>query len=570
MRRWVGVLLFVFAALLLASAPAWAINCVADAGGVIDGFVNYPVPPPQIDIDGNCTIRNYPASNPLTSNISWFGNNPTSWLLIFDNVVHTGNMSCNLNSQGNKIWFVNSASSSVQAHCLSLLISVEKIDKQNVPTNRTTAAIGVPFTWKLVIPVLFDPGTGTVINNQGSVNDLHSITVWDDLNSTGVNLSLVGYNIYWEDDGTPVPHTFTNVGGFLTWDNIPVVTAGRQFVIDLTVVLNDDPAINVPGTSFINTARWDFGRLIGGVFYEPLPGENGNSPPLTIAAPVLVVDKSGPATMNLGQWGTFVLDVQNTGLTDAWDVTLRDLLPDGATGGMCDLTPEVLSAQVFAADGVTPVPGKGPLNPGTDYVLSYSGAPNCRLEMRMLTAAGSIGASQRLIVRYRTQLDANTQDGVLLTNVAGAIQWFNGDSSNPNRVVFNRVLTNGTVGVQDHEDAHTVTVDLQGLFFDKTVANLTSGANPATTAAPGDRLRYTLTFRTTDQALNNFRIFDELDALNAPPAFAAGTLVLVIVPAGANTTFTSATGGANGTGVVDIRGLNLPINSQAVIQFDIT
>ena len=42
---------------------------------------------------------------------------------------------------------------------------------------------------------------------------------------------------------------------------------------------------------------------------------------------------------------------------------------------MCDLTPEVLSAQVFAADGVTPVPGKGPLTAGTDYSLSYSGAP---------------------------------------------------------------------------------------------------------------------------------------------------------------------------------------------------
>ena len=40
-------------------------------------------------------------------------------------------------------------------------------------------------------------------------------------------------------------------------------------------------------------------------------------------------------------------------------------------------------------------------------------------------------------------------------------------------------------------------VALLGYFFDKTVANLTSGVNPATTAAPGDKLRYTLRFRTT-------------------------------------------------------------------------
>jgi len=566
---WMRIPLIALALSLLSAVPALAVDCVADGGGIIDGFVNYPVPPAQINIDGACTIRNYPASNPLTSNISWFGSLPTSTLLIFDNVVHTGNMSCNLAAQGNKIWFVNSASTTVQENCLSLLIPVEKIDKAN-PPGPPIVTIGVPFTWTMTIPVLFDPATGTVINTQGSVNDLHSITVVDDLNATGVALTYVSHTVTWLDDGTPVPHTFTNVGNVLTFDNFPIVTAGRQFAIALTVVLNNSVPPNADGTQFVNTAKWDFGRLIAGVFYEPLPGEWGISPPLTISAPVLVVDKTGPATMNLGQSGDFVLDVRNTGSIDAWDVSLRDLLPDGPTGGMCDLQPQIVSARVFAADGVTPVPGKGPLAAGTDYALTWNGAPACRLDLTMLTAAGRIGPNERLIVRYQTQLDANTQDGISLTNVAGAIQWFNGDSGNPQRVATNKVLTNGTVGVLDHEDAHTVTVDLQGLFFDKTVANLTSGANPATTAAPGDTLRYTLRLRTTDQALNNIRIFDELDAQNAPPAFAAGTLALVTVPAGANSTFTSATGGANGTGIVDIRNLNLPINGQAVVQFDIT
>jgi hypothetical protein len=228
---------FLLLALVLAAisaAPAFAIDCVADAGGVIDGFVNYPVPPPQINIDGPCTIRNYPASNPLTSNISWFGSLPASTLLIFDNVVHTGNMACNLNAQGNKIWFVNSSSTSVQDHCLSLLIPVEKIDKTN-PPGPPVVTIGVPFTWTMTIPVLFDPATGTVINFQGSVNDLHSITVVDDLNATGVDLTYVSHTVTWLDDGTAVPHTFTNVGNVLTFDNFPIVTAGRQFAIALTV-----------------------------------------------------------------------------------------------------------------------------------------------------------------------------------------------------------------------------------------------------------------------------------------------------------------------------------------------
>src|SRR5262245_60889237 len=354
--KWILTLLFVFAISLLHANEAQAqggVNCVADRGGVIDGFVN-PVSPSQINIDGNCTIRNFTASNPLTSNISWFGNNPTSWLLVFDNVVFTGNMSCNLQSQGNKIWFANGSTSTLKASCLDLLIPIEKINKQN-PPGPPIATIGVPFTYKLTIPVLFDPATGTVSNNNGSPNDLHGITVWDDLTATGVDLSFVSERAYWLGSGAPIAHTFSNVGGKLTFDNFPVVPAGQQFVIEITVVLNDT-ATNVPGKQFINTAKWDFGRLIGGVYFEPLPGEWGITPPMTIAGPVLVMTKSGPATMNMGQWGDFALDVRNTGLVGAFNATIRDLLPHGATGGMCDRTPEILSAQVFAADGTTPIP----------------------------------------------------------------------------------------------------------------------------------------------------------------------------------------------------------------------
>ena len=64
---------------------------------MLDGFV-HPVAPSQIKIDGNCTIRNYPASNPLSTNISFLtqpGQTDERWLVIFDNVVHTGQMSCN-------------------------------------------------------------------------------------------------------------------------------------------------------------------------------------------------------------------------------------------------------------------------------------------------------------------------------------------------------------------------------------------------------------------------------------------------------------------------------------------
>jgi hypothetical protein len=49
--RGIAILLFAFALSLLAAGPALAIDCVADAGGIIDGFVNHPVPPSHIQID---------------------------------------------------------------------------------------------------------------------------------------------------------------------------------------------------------------------------------------------------------------------------------------------------------------------------------------------------------------------------------------------------------------------------------------------------------------------------------------------------------------------------------------
>ena len=570
-RSRIGIRLIAAVLLLLASLPALAANC-SDAPyfGVIDG--NIHPPPSQIQIDMNCRIMNYPASNPLTTNFSFLtqpGQTEQRWLVIFDNVVHIGNMSCNATHE-HKIWFVNGSSSRIRANCQNLLIPVEKIEKQN-PAGQVTAAIGEPFTYRLIIPVLFDPATGSVINFAGSPNDLHGITIWDDLNETGAELTYLSHAAYWLASGDEVPHSFSNVGGLLTFEIFPIIPAEQQMVIEITVVLDESPA-NVIGTQFVNTAKWQFGRLIDDVFYEPLPGEWGVTPPMTIAGPDLVMTKTGPATMNLGELGEFVLDIRNIGNSDAWNPTILDRLPDGPAGGTCGFTPAVLSAQVFAADGVTPVPGKGPLTQGTDFFFNFDGAPACELSLALLTAAGTVGPDERLVIRYQAKLDADTQDGAVLTNVAGATEWFFAAPGSPLRYQFTRTLTDGTVGVLDHEDAHTVTVALSGTFFEKTVANLTTGVSPTATAAPGDRLRYTLRLRAIDDALEDVSFYDDLGALNAFPAFVPGTLALVpgTIPAGADTSNTNPNGGTNGAGLLDIRNMSVPANGEILVQFDIT
>jgi len=573
-RRVIALLAVALLSVATSPAQAQATNCSSFTNELLDGFVD-PNPPSNINIDIDCTVQNFPAGNELDTNFSFFtqpGQNDDRWLIIFDNVVHVGNMACDAVHE-HLIWLVNGSLTGISENCQNFLIPVEKIVK-DVPAGQTTAAIGVPFTYTLTLPVLFDSNTGQVLDEFGSENDLHSVVLIDDLNATGADLSYVGHSAYWEDTGTPAAHTFSDVNGVLTFDNFDIINAGRQIIIEITVVLEDSP-VNVIGNQFVNTAKWSFGRLIDGTFYQPLPGEWGVSPPLTIAGPNLIVNKTGPAsigrTLNLGEWGDFGIDVHNAGQGDAWDVTLLDQLPDGATGGMCDETPVIVDAQVFASDGVTPVPGKGPLTAGTDFSVNYDGA-SCELSMTMLTPATTIGPDEHLVINYQTRLDADSQDGAMLTNVVGATEWFNGDNSNPERIAFLRTLTNGTTNIDDHEDAHTTTVELRGYFFEKTVANLTTGVDPTTTAAPGDVLRYTLRLQTTDGELSDFSFYDDLGAMNVVPVFVPGSLTLIAgtLPPGADTSNTDPNGGTDNAGILDIRNLSLPLASDVTIQFDIT
>ncbi len=152
-RGWIAILLCACALLLLGARPAHAqsANCVGTYGGVLDGNVYlYPTPPNLLQIDGDCTIENYPASNPYAGSISWLST--SNALLIFNNVDFIGNMSCDSNSHGDFVWFVNgSITRSHILKCANLFAPVDKIDKQN-PPGPPFVSIGVPFTYTLTFP----------------------------------------------------------------------------------------------------------------------------------------------------------------------------------------------------------------------------------------------------------------------------------------------------------------------------------------------------------------------------------------------------------------------------------
>ncbi len=569
----------------------------ADSVGVVDGdvpAVQALLPRSSFTIDTNCQFRNFLLSatwpNGLEPTLNFktpaAGTKPV-YLITFDKVFFSGNLACS--SIPHKLWVVNSpevqngrVNGLFSQSCQALFIPAEQITKA---TPGPYATIGVPFTYTLTLPsMMTGMDTNGNITYGPSPNALGDVVLTDNLDATGVALTLVGTPVVtWVGSGAPVNHVFTqstSKGGLLTFD-LPSVPAGQQIKIEITVVLDDT---NTVGTTFTNTAEWIFSRAIDldenniiedgtadldgdGIFedeyFNPLPGESGVSAPMTIVEPTLVVTKTGPDVLgglNLGEWGEFTIEARNTGFGDAWGVTILDRLPNEpsnptqvANGGMCDMTPEVTGVRIIEADGTT----SRTLLQESGYSLSYTGPPTCELSLTLSEDAGPIASGERLVLDYRTKLDADSDNGAVVTNVAAAT-WFNGTSANTNRQSYGCTPTDGTLGTDDCQDAHDVMVVLSGFFFEKSVENLTTGESPTTGAAPGDRLRYTLRVQSTSDAMANINISDVL-----PAAFDWSTLT-VIPTAGA----TVSTNAATRTITISIPSLGT--YSDIAIQFEAT
>ncbi len=338
------------------------------------------------------------------------------------------------------------------------------------------------------------------------------------------------------------------------------VPAGEQVVIDITVQLRNQP-VNIAGLMFNNTASYTFNQI------------DDNNATQNVTAPVTTVDMTvveptdmtmsitGPAVAEFGIPDVFTMNVQNIGTGPAWDLTMTSVLPNPTPGGMCDTPPNNFTAQVFLADGITPVTGM--LTEGVDYVAVFNGDPVCTLTVTMLTANGMLDATNRLIVTYEATLDVDNLNGVPLTTVAGATQWFSADTAGAGAVgeirTYTRILTDGTTAVVDHEDAHTVLTQSPILVIQKTVENVNSGQNPGINAEPGDTLRYTLFIQNIGPvAIPDFSLTDEPDRLTTPPGlFVPGSMANIIVPVGADNSNTNINAGANAAGILDVRNLAL-------------
>jgi len=599
--RTVGLVFGLLLVLLGAASRAQAAGVFcSEFGGVVDG--NNPATLAAVQaastfgIDTNCTIKNFPASIggfPIT-NINFNFPQQQSYYIAFLDVFYYGNMSCNDPTQSDFwIYWAPGGYNNISPSCQAFMVPVDAVKKTN-PPSQTTAAVGVPFTYTITVPLLGKLDATGTFQYMANADDatVTNVVIPDDLTATGAALSYVTNAAYLVNPATGA-RTALNGGAPLTpgasgsWlANHPGVLsdgtkhlvfsyeynpalaslpAGNNLEIQVTVVLDNAPAgANLAGTQFANTAKMWFDKPINTTSMVDLQAWPGTTPPMTVVEPNLTLTKTGSATtVNVDSQVKYILNVQNTGGSDAWNVTLTDHLP----AGMAAFSPVgTVTAQLFASDGVTPI--SAPLASGTDFTVGWSGGSGTpgQLTLTLLDTV-KIAPTQRLIVKYQTQIDSTgVASGATLTNIAGATRWFSANSSFSGRREYDRTLTDGTPGTLDFQDAYSVTTALAGYYFQKTVRDFTTGTYPASAAFPGDRLRYTLLLQNfTWPPLNGVTVTDVL------PAGLGSISNVTVTPAGGTVSVVQPSGGTPGS--ITISGLTLPGGggaSQIQIDFDAT
>ncbi|WP_193161518.1 isopeptide-forming domain-containing fimbrial protein [Microbulbifer hainanensis] len=425
-----------------------------------------------------------------------------------------------------------------------------------IENTQTTASIGEPFRYRVTIP------------ESPQTTALHDVRVLMNLGSSAADLVFVeAAKVSGSQAFTPVN---TGSGTDLVIEDTANgidVPAGEQVVIDVTVRLRDTNPPNVDGLTFTNSASYSYNYSNDDAAAGQGAGAGNTTADMTVVEPTaLIMDKRGPASVQSGVPGRFTLDVHNTGTGPAWDLNITDILPNPDPGGMCETPPQNFSAQIADGSGNT----VSTLTAGTDFNTVFD-ADNCTLTVTTSGAAAAVPADHRLLFSYDTYLDADTVDGTTLTNVAGVELWHSWDSTLPDARQYTRAApTDGTPSVDDHEDAFTITAAVPSVSFRKVVENVTSGQSPASVAKPGDRLRYTLTLTNLSAIdVDGIDLTDELGRLNSLPLYQAGTLA-VIDAAGGDSSNTDAAGGAQGSGLLDIRNLSLAGNGSLNIVYEVT
>jgi len=342
--------------------------------------------------------------------------------------------------------------------------------------------------------------------------------------------------------------------GLVAIDNLSLA-GGESLTIEFTVQLQ--PVI-ANGSLVLNQAQLLLPGLKTVNSDDPvLAGTEDPTQTLITSAPGWIFEKTatdltGASTILFaGDLLRYTLTIKNIGTENATDVVLRDLIP-------ANTSYIAQSTTLNGAAVADPAPGISPLAGG----MSVNAPEN--------PTAGSMRADDSdtgdnvATVTFDVQVDSNAASGTIISNQG----FVNGSGSG-----------SGPFPEKPSDDPATTVADdptvkvVSSLEFIKSVFNDTTGGDGAT-ATPGDILRYRLQIvNTSAQTLDDLAIVDEIQNLQpaAPMYFVPGSLALdpATVPPGADTTGTNPTGGAKGTGIVDIRNLSLAAGETLTVEFTV-
>jgi uncharacterized repeat protein (TIGR01451 family)/fimbrial isopeptide formation D2 family protein len=393
-------------------------------------------------------------------------------------------------------------------------------------TNISTAPAGFSVTDeldRLNDPPLFVPGSLVVISS-GSGTDA------SDPNGGTAGTGLVAIDGLALDGGESLTIEFTVQLLPVILNGSLVLNQAQLLLPGLTLVKSDDP--NLAGTE------------------DPTQTVISSAPSWLFEK--TAEDLTGASTILLaGDLLRYTLTLKNIGTENATDVILRDLVP-------ADTTYIAGSTTLNGIAVADPTPGTSPLVSGISINAPENPTPGT------MRADVSNSADNVATVTFEVQVNSTTASGTIISNQG----FVNGSGSGSG--VFPEVRSDdpATSAVDDP----TVKV-VSSLEFIKSVINDTTGGDGAT-ASPGDLLRYRLQIvNTGTQNLADLAIVDEIQSLQpaAPMLFVPGSLTLDLstVPPGADTTGTNPTGGAKGTGIVDIRDLSVPAGGTLTVEFTV-
>jgi large repetitive protein len=268
-----------------------------------------------------------------------------------------------------------------------------------------------------------------------------------------------------------------------------------------------------------------------------------------------VTDGKDPADAPVaGDIIEYQLTMMNTGSSNstAFDINIVDSMPAGL----------VLDSTFIPTATIDSVAVTG-------FIATPAGSPAGPLVWGRDNGDGSLDvpAGQLLVITYRTLVQVIADPAGLIENGV----WSDWTSlADVNSYERTGVGCPTTTAPDDYcvGPVYATTIGIAPeLEFQKMVINETTGANPGINASPGDLLRYQIQTTSVSAAAAAYSISDELDRLNTSALFVSGSLTMISVPSGTDSS--SPTGGSAGTGLVSVSDLYLDGGDSETIEFTI-